>query len=123
MTPAGSDLELELAFQIRVMKLPPPALQYKAIPNRQFKCDFAWPDLKIALEVDGAQWGTGSKKDGTWHPGRHGSGSGIETDCEKQNWLVTMGWHTLRVTKDQIQSGMALKWLQMTIHLVEEEQA
>ena len=96
--------------------LPEPVSQYKF--NR-FRIDFAWPDQKIAVEIDGSGGGgygrsvvchrcgatvRARKKDGS--PGKalrvpyasHGSGDGRARDAEKSNSLQLAGWLILRYT-------------------------
>lgn len=104
-----SALEKLFAEQIMAAGLPQPVREHEAVPGRKFRSDFSYPDLKIALEVDGGIW---LKKS------RHATGTGITSDCEKMNWMTSLGWRHLRVTAAQIKSGEAIKWLQMTVHLV-----
>jgi hypothetical protein len=71
--------------------VPPPHREFAfAAPERKFRFDFAWPVLKVALEVEG----------GVWSRGAHGRGSGIVRDIEKYNLAVSMGWRVLRCTPD-----------------------
>jgi very-short-patch-repair endonuclease len=75
-----------------------------AAPDRDWRFDFAWRDVKIALEVEG----------GTWNPkkkSRHTTGSGFEDDCEKYAHAVISGWGVIRVTSKQVASGKALEWI------------
>jgi len=56
-----------------------------------FQIDFAYPDLKIGIEVNGGQFtrvANGSKfiKSG------HGSPSGLERDAKKNNQAIILGW-------------------------------
>lgn len=46
--------------------------------------DFAWPELKVAVEVDGKAF--------------HSDGRSFQTDREKSNALAMRGWHLIRVT-------------------------
>lgn len=65
-------------------------LEYKgAVPNRRFSLDIAFPELKIAIEVDGWEF-----------HGKHKSAH--LRDREKQNLLVLNGWRVLRYTAKQI---------------------
>ena len=48
----------------------------------KFRLDFAWPDLKIALEADG------------WH---HRSPAGAARDRERDSWLRSEGWLVFRI--------------------------
>lgn len=77
---------------------------------RKWRLDFAWPDDKIAVEVEG----------GTWTNGRHSRGAGFAADCEKYARAAILGWTVLRVTGDHVKSGQALQWLE---ELMEREVA
>lgn len=93
----GSDLEEEMAFQIRVHALPEPAREHAFHPDRKWRFDFAWPALRVALEVEG----------GTWSRGRHTRGKGYEADAEKYGAAAAAGWEVVRVTGAQVKSGAA----------------
>lgn len=64
---------------------------------RRWRFDFAWPDLLVALEVEGA----------TWTAGRHTRGAGYEADCEKYDEAAIRGWMVIRVTTDMVDDGRA----------------
>lgn len=69
-----------------------PIPEYRFHPVRKHRLDFAWPDQKLGLEVEG----------GVWTRGKHGRGSGIVKDMEKACLLACQGWRLLRVTPDQL---------------------
>lgn len=95
-----SDLADVLSLQLKSIGIAHER-EKKLIPGRKFRTDiFVAPDL--AIECDG----------GTWNGGRHARGSGIETDCEKQNLLVTLGYRPMRFTRKQITLGHAEYWIQ-----------
>jgi very-short-patch-repair endonuclease len=94
----ASDLADLLQLHLRANHCPLPLREYVAIPGRKFRCDLAWPDRKLCVEVDG----------GEFMRGRHTRGAGMASDCEKHNLLVLAGWHTLRVTGGQVKDGSAL---------------
>lgn len=71
--------------------------EHRFHPTRRWRFDYAWPQIKLALEVEG----------GTWTGGRHVSGAGYSRDCEKYNEAAILGWRVLRVTTDMISSGAA----------------
>jgi hypothetical protein len=75
------------------------------IPKRRFRCDLANVALKATIECDG----------GVWVAGRHSRGAGVTQDCEKTCLLAILGYVQLRVTAQQIQSGVALKWVEAFI--------
>ena len=63
--------------------------------KRKWRFDLAWPDLLIAVEVEG----------GIWTGGRHVRGEGYEGDCEKYNEAQLAGWMVLRFTPGMIKKG------------------
>ena len=70
------------------MGVPEPATEHRFHPKRKWRFDFAWPDVRLALEVEG----------GVWTGGRHTRGSGFLGDVEKYNAAAVMGWRVLRCT-------------------------
>lgn len=96
-----SRLEETLFWQIRLAGLPLPEREFRALPDRWFRWDLAWPDRRLLLEVQG----------GVWKKGGHSSGAGINRDTEKGNLATLAGWRQLHVTVNQIRSGQALEWV------------
>lgn len=96
---ALSDLEAELAFQIKALGLPEPEREHRFDPVRRWRFDFAWPADRLAVEVQGAIYARG----------KHGRGTGIEKDHEKANAAVLAGWRVLTYSRVPIQSGQALE--------------
>jgi len=101
-----SDLELELLSQIRLLKLPEPEREYRAIPGRKFRFDFAWVDQKVLAEVQGGIY--------SYQPS-HASAAGIRRDCEKLNLAVANGWKVYHFTSDMVQSGEAVKIIEQEL--------
>lgn len=96
-----SSYERDLQFQIKALKLPAPTPQYRfAAPERRWSFDLAWPDRKLACEVEGGIWIRGG--------GRHNRASSFEKDAEKYNEACLRGWRLLRVTTGQVTSGVAI---------------
>lgn len=62
-------------------RLPRPARQHPVGP---YRLDYAWPDRRLAVEVDGY--------------GPHSSREAFQSDRERQNALVLGGWTVLRFT-------------------------
>ncbi len=82
-----SQLEDELLFALKVEGLPEPEREYRFC-KRRWRFDFAYPEHKIAIEVEG----------GTWVNGAHSRGAHYQSDCEKYNNAVLLGWKVLRIT-------------------------
>lgn len=64
--------------------------EYRFHDVRKWRFDYAFPDQKVAVEVDGA----------VWTQGRHNRGAGYVADLEKLNTAVSMGWLVLRITTE-----------------------
>jgi very-short-patch-repair endonuclease len=94
-----SKLEATMALQIRAHNLPAPETEFRFHPIRRWRFDFAWSELKIALEING----------GTWSQGRHSRGTGQTNDAQKGNTAQLMGWVVLTATSDMVKSGEAIK--------------
>lgn len=100
-----SALEQTLAWQVRAAGLPTPCPEYLPIPGRKFRFDFAWPELRLLVEVQG----------GVWNGGKHGRGSGILKDQEKLNLATLAGWRILQVSENHITNGQAILWIRQAI--------
>lgn len=85
--------------------LPVPVLEYRFHPDRKFQFDFAWPDHKVALEVEG----------GIWVRGAHGRGTGIKRDIEKYNLAASNGWFVLRCVPQDLCMKQTVKLVQTAI--------
>jgi very-short-patch-repair endonuclease len=73
--------------------------EYQFDPKRQWKFDFAWPDRRLAVEIEG-----GTK----FGKSRHSQGDGFEEDCRKYNAAAVLGWTVLRFSTAMVMSGEAL---------------
>lgn len=94
-----TDLENTLLFQMSLMGLDPER-EYKFHPDRKFRADFAFPDRKLIIEVNGGIW---MAKSG------HSTGKGIQRDYQKANAAQLLGWTYLQYTAEEIESGTALQ--------------
>ena len=73
--------------------LPKPILEWKFHPTRRWRTDLGWPDLQIAIEIEG----------GVYTRGRHTSPTGFVNDMEKYNALAVMGILLIRVLPSQVE--------------------
>jgi len=92
-----SELEEEYYARLKQLKIPMPERQYRFYDDRKWPFDFAWPDKKVAVEIDG----------GIWSGGRHTRGRGFIGDCDKINRAQILGWVVLRFTREHMDSGDA----------------
>ena len=81
--------------------------EYQGIPGRRFRFDFAWPEHKLAVEIDG----------GTWTRGRHVRPTGYAKDCEKMNLAQLEGWRVLRFTTEMVRDGTAVHMTQRALNI------
>ena len=105
------DYEQMLFDRIMLRNLPEPQRQYRFHPVRRWQLDFAWPDKKVACEVQGGIWmqtRTGRGK-GHAHPKR------VEEDCEKFCHLAMAGWLVLPVIPRWIRDWTAIEWLESVL--------
>ena len=94
-----SEGEETFALLLTTTDLPIPEREYmfaKSI-GRRWRFDFAWPDSKIAVEIEGGTWTSKS---------RHTTGKGFMDDCEKYNAAAEMGWRVFRFTTDMVTGGV-----------------
>ncbi len=97
--------ELDLAQQMRWAGVVEPIAEHRFAPPRRWRFDFAWPDLWLALEVEGA----------IWSGGRHTSGAGFTRDLEKYNAAALGGWTVIRVTTGMVEAGEALALVERAV--------
>lgn len=117
-----SKLEAMLAQQIRVLKLPEPETEYRfakhhvgagkdfrkrlfAAGLKDWRFDFAWPDYKLAVEVEG----------GSFVNGRHTRGVGFREDCHKYHHAMLLGWTVYRCEETLIRTGKAVNFIESRI--------
>jgi len=94
-------------------RLPLPTTEFLFHPTRKWRFDFAWPDQKVALEVDGGIWIKGG--------GRHTRGSGWLKDTAKLNTAASLGWRLLRTTPSGLHDLETIALIKRT--LTPQEQA
>lgn len=95
--------EEAFALGLRAYGLPEPVRQHRFSPPRLWRFDFCWPELMLAVEVDGVMWD---------RQGGHQRPDDYADDCEKLNEAVLLGWRVLRFTPAQVARGEAA----LTVH-------
>lgn len=76
--------------------------------HRKWRFDYAFPEHKVALEVEG----------GVWTGGRHTSSRGFLGDMEKYNEAAALGWRVVRCTPDTL---CTLKNINLLRRLINEQ--
>lgn len=79
--------------------------EHRFHPTRKWRFDYAIPEHKIAIEVEG----------GVWTGGRHISPKGFLGDVEKYNTATVMGWKVLRTIPDRLCSNATLNMIREII--------
>jgi very-short-patch-repair endonuclease len=101
---------------LKAYNLPVPVKEYQFHAERKWRFDFAWPEHKIALEIEGGVFGY-KKKDGSRSKrGAHSSVTGILRDIEKYNAAAANGWRVLRVLPDDLMKTKTIELIKTTIH-------
>jgi very-short-patch-repair endonuclease len=88
--PMGSEFEACLYRDLREAGLPLPVAQYRVLmpDGGEVFLDFAYPDLKLAIEADSYLW--------------HASLADWQRDRARNNELVVLGWSILPLTYDLV---------------------
>ncbi|WP_428398271.1 hypothetical protein [Marinobacter salarius] len=126
-----SQLEETLSLHVRAAKLPEPEREYRfgaaAVGGpgkglrarladaglKDWRFDFAWPDIKLAVEVEG----------GAWVRGRHTRPLGFIEDLRKYQAAQQMGWTIYRTAGELIRSGEAVNTIEQLMRAKREEKA
>ena len=87
--------------QLMAYEVPPYVKEHRFNPPRLWRFDYAWPDLRLAVEIEG----------GVWVSGRHVDPKGFLADLEKYNTATLMGWMVLRVDSGMVDNGKAIQIL------------
>ena len=87
------------ALQVECLK------EFKFHPTRKWRFDYAIPQYKIALEVEG----------GVYSGGRHVRPNGFLGDMEKYNTATLMGWRVFRTVPDALLSRATIALIQRAI--------
>lgn len=99
-----------LPTQCRLLGLPEPVAEHRFHPTRLWRWDFAWPEQRVAVEVQGGgHEGVGRTR------GRHHRHRGYSADCEKLAEGQLLGWVVLWATPEQVSSGQALEWVRRAL--------
>lgn len=103
---SASELEDTFAMQLDSAGLTGYVREYRAIPGRKFRFDFAFIEPhRLLIEING----------GTYNGGAHGRGCGISRDYTKANLAVVHNWRVLSFDTKQVKSGAALEVVEKLI--------
>jgi len=85
----------------------PPVREFRFVPPRRWRFDFAFPNRKVAVEIEGlvSKWNRHEQ-------GHHQTTEGYRSDCEKYREASKLGWLVLRYTGQEL--------VQRPVQIVEE---
>ncbi len=89
---------------LEITGLPKPEAEYRFDKIRRFRFDYAYPSIKLALEIEG----------GIYTKQAHGSIKGILRDIEKYNLAVMQGWRVLRIIPDEYSLDKTIEMIKKT---------
>ncbi len=101
--PGPSQIHIRMRQQIQQAGLPPPIEEYYHIKGRDFRLDFAWPDRKIGVEVQGMA----HRIKGKFH-----------ADIEKRALAMLQGWRILEVSGDTVRDERGIGWLKQLLEKI-----
>lgn len=95
-----SQRESWIRLEIADAGLPRPEVQWWVIEDgvALWRLDLAYPDHKVAIEYDGAEFHRRTSEQ-------------IEHDARRRRWLRTRGWKVIVVTKEDLRNGPGATWL------------
>lgn len=96
--------KFKLACKDRGIPLPVREFRFAA-PERDWEADFAWPEERVILEVEG----------GAWAGGRHTRGSGYLEDMTKYNAMTLRGYRLVRCTPQTLNAVETLDMIEKLV--------
>lgn len=91
-----SALELRFEQQLQTHRVRSWIAEYYFEKNRDWRFDFAWPDVKVAVEIQG---------------GAHRIKGKFKADLEKRAAALLAGWSVLELGRDRVRSEQGIAWL------------
>ena len=111
-----SKSEEAYALMLKDSGLPAPVREFKFLPDRKYRFDFAWPSQaivgapgwRLAVEIEGL----------TAQGGRHQRKDGFVNDAEKYRLALEQCWMVHRIPSTTLVKGASLLWPQVEIDLL-----
>lgn len=82
-------------------------------PKRRWRFDYAIPEYRIAIEVEG----------GVWTQGRHTRAKGFLGDMDKYNTAAVMGWTLVRTTPNKLMTKQTMDFIQQALQWKKDMEA
>lgn len=105
---APNDYSERFSAACKAAGLPAPTPEYLfAAPERRYRADFAWPDQRVMLEVEGGIWRKGG--------GAHSHPTNILRDMERTNEATVRGWRLLRFQPEKLTKPETMETIKRAI--------
>ena len=101
----GKRWEDALAAQLDAAGLDAYVREFRFIEHRRYRFDFAFPRVRLAVEIDGGV----HRIDARWR-----------SDREKGNLAIERGWRVLHVATADVRTGEALALIERTLASIRE---
>ena len=72
--------------------------EYRFDGTRLWRFDYAWPEQRVALEVEGGAFAKGG--------GGHNRGAAFQADMDKYNAAALAGWLVLRYPPEKLEAAI-----------------
>lgn len=92
----GEDI---FARQVMAQGMPEPVRELLFHDEKKWRFDFAWPEMLLAVEINGAVHARG----------RHARGRGLENDYRKLGEAAVQGWTVYQCSTGMVKSGEAIE--------------
>lgn len=79
--------------------------EYAFHQKRRWRFDYAIPEYRIAIEVEG----------GVWTKGRHTRAKGFLGDMDKYNTAAVMGWTLVRTTPTKLMTKQTFDYIKQAL--------
>ena len=101
--------------------IPAPQTEHRFHPHRKWLMDFAYPELRLAIEYQGGNFGKGKKCPacGNHGKGGHSSIAGLMRDYEKFTEASLLGWTLILIDAASVRSGQAVEWVRRALQAKE----
>lgn len=97
-----------LGNHLRARSIVDPVREWKfGQPTVGWAFDLAWPEERVAVEVDGGAFVPGG--------GRHGRGAGFREDLAKRNAALLMGWRVIHVMPEDVGTSATAELVALAI--------
>jgi very-short-patch-repair endonuclease len=103
-------MKIDFLTQIKLAGLPKPEPEFKFHPTRKWRADWAWPEEKLIVEMEGGIFGSSRRGQ---KAGWHQSISGMLDDMDKYNQMALLGYRLLRFTPQQMDDGPAVRTINL----------